>query len=159
MRPQLPPGLVESDRLSEPVVTPATKAVEGHDLNITETEAEAVCGAEAYASARAAALALYSFAAGHAEECGILLADTKFELGIDTDGTVTLADEALTPDSSRFWPADAYAARDATAVLRQAVRAGLLPLDGGGTAPPPGPSCPRTSWPARALATWRHSSV
>ena len=106
---RLPPGLVESDRLSEPVVTPATKAVEGHDLNITENEAEALCGAQAYASARAAALALYSFAAGHAEECGILLADTKFELGIDTDGTVTLADEALTPDSSRFWPAGAYA--------------------------------------------------
>jgi phosphoribosylaminoimidazole-succinocarboxamide synthase len=106
---RLPPGLVESDRLSEPVVTPATKAIEGHDLNIAETEAETLCGAEAYASARAAALALYRFAGGHAQKCGILLADTKFELGIDADATVALADEALTPDSSRFWPAGAYA--------------------------------------------------
>lgn len=105
----LPPGLRESDRLPEPIVTPATKATEGHDLNITETEAEALCGRERYGAARDAALALYGFAASHAEERGIMVADTKFELGIDADGTVTLADEALTPDSSRFWPAAAYA--------------------------------------------------
>ena len=106
---RLPPGLVESDRLPEPVVTPATKATQGHDINITETEAETLCGAEAYASARAAALARDRFAADHAEERGILLADPTVELGIDADGAVTLADEALTPDSSRFWPAGVYA--------------------------------------------------
>ena len=106
---RLQAGLVESDRLPEPIVTPATKATEGHDLNITETEAERLCGREAYAAARAAALHLYRFAAAHAEERGILLADTKFELGVDRGGAVTLADEALTPDSSRFWPAAEYA--------------------------------------------------
>ena len=105
----LPSGLRESDALPEPIVTPATKATEGHDLNITETEAEALCGRERYRVAREAALALYGFAASHAEEQGILVADTKFELGIDAVGTVTLADEALTPDSSRFWPASEYA--------------------------------------------------
>jgi phosphoribosylaminoimidazole-succinocarboxamide synthase len=105
----LPPGLRESARLPEPIVTPATKSTEGHDLNITEAEAEELCGRERYRAARDAALALYRFAATHAEERGILVADTKFELGIDADGTVTLADEALTPDSSRFWPAAQYA--------------------------------------------------
>ena len=105
----LPPGLRESARLGEPIVTPATKATEGHDLNITEHEAEELCGHEHYRVAREAALALYRFAAAYAEERGILLADTKFELGIDDKGVVTLADEALTPDSSRFWPAARYA--------------------------------------------------
>jgi phosphoribosylaminoimidazole-succinocarboxamide synthase len=106
---RLPAGLRESERLPEPIVTPATKATEGHDLNITEPEAEELCGRERYRAARAAALALYRFAAEHAERRGIILADTKFELGVDADGTVTLADEALTPDSSRFWPAAGYA--------------------------------------------------
>jgi phosphoribosylaminoimidazole-succinocarboxamide synthase len=105
----LPAGLEESARLPEPIVTPATKATEGHDLNITEAEAEELCGREAYGAARAAALALYRFAADHAERRGIVVADTKFEFGLDGDGTVTLADEALTPDSSRLWPASAYA--------------------------------------------------
>jgi phosphoribosylaminoimidazole-succinocarboxamide synthase len=104
----LPPGLVESDRLPAPIVTPATKAEEGHDVNITEAEAAELCGAEAYAAAREAALALYAFAAAHAEARGIVLADTKFELGVDPDGVVTLGDEALTPDSSRYWPAAGY---------------------------------------------------
>ena len=104
----LPPGLRESDRLPAPIVTPATKAEEGHDLNITEDVAAELCGADAYAVARQAALELYAFASAHAEARGIILADTKFELGVDGDGVVTLADEALTPDSSRFWPADAY---------------------------------------------------
>ncbi len=89
-------------------MTPATKAAEGHDLNIDEVEAARLCGPERYAEAREAALAVYRFAAGHARECGIVLADTKFELGIDADGCVTLADEAVTPDSSRFWPAAGY---------------------------------------------------
>ena len=103
----LPPGLRECERLPEPIVTPATKATEGHDLNITERDAEELCGGARYHAAREAALAVYRFAAAHAAERGILLADTKFELGVD-DGVVTLGDEALTPDSSRFWPATGY---------------------------------------------------
>jgi phosphoribosylaminoimidazole-succinocarboxamide synthase len=105
----LPAGLVESERLPEPIVTPATKAEEGHDLNIEEAVAEALCGSAAYAAARSAALALYAFAAAHAERQGIIVADTKFEFGLDADGRVVLGDEALTPDSSRFWPAREYA--------------------------------------------------
>jgi phosphoribosylaminoimidazole-succinocarboxamide synthase len=106
----LPRGLRESERLPEPIVTPATKATEGHDLNITEPEAEQLCGAERYTAAREAALSLYRFAAVHAEERGILLADTKLEFGVDRHDVVTLGDEALTPDSSRFWSASDYAA-------------------------------------------------
>jgi len=104
----LPAGLRESDRLPEPIVTPATKAEEGHDLNITEAQAAALCGARPYAAARDAALRLYAFASTHAESRGIILADTKFEFGVDRDGVVTLGDEVLTPDSSRFWPGDTY---------------------------------------------------
>ena len=104
----LPHGLRESERLPAPIVTPATKASEGHDLNISESDAAELCGREQYATAREAALALYRFAAAHAEQRGILLADTKFELGVDDAGAVVLADEALTPDSSRFWPAGGY---------------------------------------------------
>ena len=105
---ELPAGLLESDRLPEPIVTPATKAESGHDLNITEAEAAALCGPERFAAAREAALRLYAFAAEHAESRGIVLADTKFEFGVDREGVVTLGDEALTPDSSRFWPGDTY---------------------------------------------------
>jgi phosphoribosylaminoimidazole-succinocarboxamide synthase len=82
--------------------------VSGHDENISEDEAAELCGAERFETARAAALELYAFAAEHAEQAGIIVADTKFELGVDADGRVVLADEALTPDSSRFWPADEY---------------------------------------------------
>ena len=102
-------ALIESDRLPHPIVTPATKAEEGHDLNITEAEAAALCGAATYEVARVAALALYAFASAHAESRGIVLADTKFEFGVDPAGVVTLGDEALTPDSSRFWPGDSFA--------------------------------------------------
>jgi phosphoribosylaminoimidazole-succinocarboxamide synthase len=104
----LPAGLQESGRLPEPIVTPATKAQSGHDENIDAAAAAALVGAERWAEAEAVALALYRFAAEHAEARGILLADTKFELGLDRDGKLVLGDEALTPDSSRFWPADAY---------------------------------------------------
>jgi phosphoribosylaminoimidazole-succinocarboxamide synthase len=104
----LPPGLREGERLPEPIVTPATKAEAGHDENITEEVADELCGGR-YDEARNAALALYRFGARHAADCGILLADTKFELGVDREGTLVLGDEALTPDSSRFWSADGYA--------------------------------------------------
>jgi phosphoribosylaminoimidazole-succinocarboxamide synthase len=105
----LPPGLVESERLPEPILTPATKATDGHDLNITESEAAGLCGEPAYGDARDAALALYRFAADHVSARGLVLADTKFEFGLDGTGAVTLGDEALTPDSSRYWPASGYA--------------------------------------------------
>ena len=104
----LPDGLEESARLPEPIFTPATKAVEGHDENIDEERAAALCGEDRYNAAREASLALYRFASEHAEARGIMLADTKFEFGVAADGSVVLGDEALTPDSSRFWPASEY---------------------------------------------------
>jgi phosphoribosylaminoimidazole-succinocarboxamide synthase len=105
----LPAGLLESDRLPEPIVTPATKASTGHDENIDRDAAAALVGTRLYEEVEAVGLAVYRFAAGHAESRGILVADTKFELGLDTGGRLVLGDEVLTPDSSRFWPAAAYA--------------------------------------------------
>jgi phosphoribosylaminoimidazole-succinocarboxamide synthase len=104
----LPPGLVESQRLDEPIFTPATKATEGHDENIDRARAADLVGSERLAEVEAAALAVYRFAADHAAERGIIVADTKFEFGLDDEGRLVLADECVTPDSSRFWPADAY---------------------------------------------------
>jgi phosphoribosylaminoimidazole-succinocarboxamide synthase len=119
----LPNGLLESADLPEPIVTPATKAASGHDSNIGEGDAADLCGAERYAAARDAALALYRFAAEHALARGIVLADTKFEFGVDPAGRVVLGDEALTPDSSRFWPLDGYmAGRTQPAFDKQFVR-------------------------------------
>jgi phosphoribosylaminoimidazole-succinocarboxamide synthase len=105
---RLPEGLRESDRLPQPIFTPATKAQTGHDENITRDDAAELVGRERFAEVERIALELYGFAAAHAETRGIILADTKFELGIDRDETLVLADEAFTPDSSRFWPADQY---------------------------------------------------
>jgi phosphoribosylaminoimidazole-succinocarboxamide synthase len=104
----LPPGLRESDRLPEPIFTPATKATTGHDLNITEAEAVQLVGAELIERLKALTLALYGFGAAHAERCGIVLADTKFEFGLTPSGEVLLIDEVMTPDSSRYWPKDQY---------------------------------------------------
>ena len=104
----LPFGLRESDRLPEPIFTPSTKATEGHDENIDATRAAGLVGEERFAEVERVSVGLYRFAAGYASERGILIADTKFELGLDEDGRLVLADEALTPDSSRFWPAGEY---------------------------------------------------
>jgi phosphoribosylaminoimidazole-succinocarboxamide synthase len=104
----LPEGLRESDKLPQPIFTPATKAQTGHDENISRAEAAELVGAEQLAEVERVAIALYTAAAEHALTSGIIIADTKFELGYDTDGKLVLGDEALTPDSSRFWPADAY---------------------------------------------------
>ena len=104
----LPSGMLESERLPAPIFTPATKAAEGHDENIDEERAAALCGQDVYEQARDAALELYRFGSEHAEARGIILADTKFELGLGPDEVLVLGDEALTPDSSRFWPADEY---------------------------------------------------
>jgi phosphoribosylaminoimidazole-succinocarboxamide synthase len=105
----LPAGLLESSRLPRPIVTPATKAASGHDENIDEEQASELCGDARYHAARAAALELYRFGSDHAEARGIVLADTKFEFGVAPEGAVMLGDEAMTPDSSRFWPASEYA--------------------------------------------------
>ena len=105
---ELPAGLVESQRLPEPIFTPSTKATEGHDENIDAKRAADLVGAERYREVEETALRLYGFAAAHASPRGILIADTKFEFGLDEDGRLLLADEAFTPDSSRFWPADEY---------------------------------------------------
>ena len=105
----LPEGLVESARLPAPIFTPATKAQEGHDENITRDQAAELVGRKLFDEAERVSLALYRYAAEYAAERGILIADTKFELGLDANGELTLGDEVLTPDSSRFWPADGYA--------------------------------------------------
>jgi phosphoribosylaminoimidazole-succinocarboxamide synthase len=106
----LPPGLQEASQLPEPIFTPATKATVGHDENITEAQAAELCPPGTLKVARDYAIGLYRRAAEYAKGRGIVLADTKFEFGIDPDsGEVTLADEVLTPDSSRFWPADRWA--------------------------------------------------
>jgi phosphoribosylaminoimidazole-succinocarboxamide synthase len=106
---KLPAGLVESAKLPEPIFTPATKAQTGHDENIDRTAAVELVGEELFDRVERLTLDLYRFASDHAAERGIVLADTKLEFGLDGDGSVVLADEAFTPDSSRFWPADEYA--------------------------------------------------
>ncbi len=105
---RLPAGLRESERLPAPIFTPATKAREGHDENIDRERAAELVGEEILAEAERVSLALYAHAAAYAADRGIVIADTKFELGLDPGGVLTLGDEALTPDSSRFWPADEY---------------------------------------------------
>jgi len=105
----LPRGLQQAARLPAPIFTPATKAAAGaHDENISFAEVEKRVGAALAAAVRDTAIALYGFAAAHALTRGIIIADTKFEFAVDERGTLTLIDEALTPDSSRFWPADSY---------------------------------------------------
>jgi phosphoribosylaminoimidazole-succinocarboxamide synthase len=107
---ELPEGLVESEQLPEPIFTPATKAEVGdHDENVTFDRAAEILGDRAaLEELRRLSIELYSFAAAHARERGIILADTKFEFGRDRDGRIVVGDEVLTPDSSRFWPADTY---------------------------------------------------
>ncbi len=104
----LPEGLIESSKLPEPVFTPATKAEEGHDENISFEQAAELCGVELAEKARRLSLELYTAAAAHAMSRGIILADTKFEFGVDDEGQLILIDEALTPDSSRYWLREFY---------------------------------------------------
>jgi phosphoribosylaminoimidazole-succinocarboxamide synthase len=105
----LAPGLAESDRLDPPIFSPATKAETGHDENIPFGRMREIVGADAAEHLRSQSLALYTRGREIAEPRGIIIADTKFEFGTDDDGTVRVMDEILTPDSSRFWPADSYA--------------------------------------------------
>jgi phosphoribosylaminoimidazole-succinocarboxamide synthase len=105
---RLPEGLTESQQLPRPIFTPATKAETGHDENIDRAAAIELVGEERFDEVEAVALALYSFVSDYARERGIILADTKLEFGLDDSGRLVLGDEAFTPDSSRFWPADEY---------------------------------------------------
>jgi phosphoribosylaminoimidazole-succinocarboxamide synthase len=104
----LPPGLRDSDKLPVPIFTPATKATSGHDINISEDEGATIVGRELIGRLRELTLELYAYGQAHAEKCGIILADTKFEFGALPSGNVLLIDEVMTPDSSRYWPRDSY---------------------------------------------------
>ena len=107
--PELPEGLQESEQLPEPLYTPSTKAEEGHDEAIDFAETVKLLGSEELAAqVRDVSIAVYKAVAEHARERGVILADTKFEFGLDENGVLTLGDEVCTPDSSRFWPADTY---------------------------------------------------
>ncbi len=121
---ELPAGLLESDKLPEPIFTPATKAEIGdHDENVDFERAAEIVGDRALMEElRRVSIEVYKRGAEHAAERGIILADTKFEFGRHAGAEIVLGDEVLTPDSSRFWPADSYAARQDPALLRQAVR-------------------------------------
>lgn len=134
----LPEGLTESAELPEPIFTPATKAEEGeHDENISYAEAERLVGADVAARARELSLRLYAEGRAHARERGIIIADTKFEFGL-LDGELILIDEVLTPDSSRFWPADQYEpGRGQPSFDKQFVRDYLETLDWNKQAPGP----------------------
>jgi phosphoribosylaminoimidazole-succinocarboxamide synthase len=105
---RLPPGLLESQRLPAPIFTPATKAQTGHDENISKAQAADLVGADVLEQVERLSIALYELGANHACARGIILADTKFEFGRDSEGRLVVADEVMTPDSSRFWPADGY---------------------------------------------------
>ena len=138
----VPPGLRESDRLPEPLFTPASKNDHGHDENLTPKQAMAALGEERYDQLRNLTLDLYTWAAAYAAQRGIILADTKLEFGLDAaTGRVLLADEIFTPDSSRFWPADDYApGRSQKSFDKQYLRDYLNTIDWNKT--PPGPKLP-----------------
>jgi phosphoribosylaminoimidazole-succinocarboxamide synthase len=139
---RLPAGLEEAARLPAPLFTPSTKAAIGaHDENITGAEAAELVGDARFAELERVSIALYTFAAEHAAARGIILADTKFEFGVGGDGGLVLADEVLTPDSSRFWPADSYrTGMSPPSFDKQYVRDYLETLDWDKT--PPGPDLP-----------------
>ena len=137
---KLPKGLQESSELPEPLFTPATKAETGHDENIPFEEAARIVGPDIAEQARAASMKIYNFARDYARKRGIIIADTKFEFGF-LEGKLILIDEVLTPDSSRFWPADHYQpGKSQPSFDKQFVRDYLETLDWNKT--PPGPMLP-----------------
>jgi phosphoribosylaminoimidazole-succinocarboxamide synthase len=137
----LPPGLRESERLPEPIFTPATKAEAGHDINIDLETAGRLIGRDQVAELERLSIRVYQQAADYAAERGIIIADTKFEFGLDDAGRVVLGDEVLTPDSSRFWPVRGYEpGRTQPAFDKQYLRDWLETLDWDKT--PPGPDLP-----------------
>jgi phosphoribosylaminoimidazole-succinocarboxamide synthase len=134
----MPAGMREAERLPEPQFTPTTKADEGHDLPMSDAEAVDAVGEDVFARLRDAALAMYARGAARAEARGIILADTKFEFGRTPDGELLLIDEVLTPDSSRYWPAEDYAVGGSPPSFdKQYVRDHYLTLDWDRTAPAP----------------------
>ena len=138
---KLPEGLMESAELPEPLFTPSTKAEQGHDENISEAQVRDLIGVEATDQLRDTSLRLYSEARAYARERGIIIADTKFEFGRDKNGELVLIDEVLTPDSSRFWPADEYQpGRSQPSFDKQFVRDYLETLDW--DKKPPAPAIP-----------------
>ena len=138
---KLPEGLVESAKLPEPIFTPSTKAEQGHDENITEDQVRELIGEEKTALLRDTSLRIFSEAHEYARQRGIIIADTKFEFGLDKDGKLLLVDEVLTPDSSRFWPADEYEpGRSQPSFDKQFVRDYLETLDW--DKQPPAPAIP-----------------
>lgn len=152
---EVPTGLQESDKLPETLFTPATKATEGHDVNLTPTEAEELVGRDLYVLLKALTISLYEFAREYASERGIIIADTKFEFGRDAEGNVILADEVLTPDSSRFWPASEYEpGHGQPSFDKQFVRDYLDSLDWDKT--PPAPRLP-DDIVAKTLAKYREA--
>lgn len=137
----LPKGLKQCDRLLEPIFTPSTKAVEGHDENIDQLEFSRIVGKETAAELKRLTLAIYKFASSYARERGIIIADTKFEFGRDASGRILLIDEALTPDSSRFWSLETYEPGHAQPSFdKQFVREYLETLDW--NKQPPAPALP-----------------
>jgi phosphoribosylaminoimidazole-succinocarboxamide synthase len=137
----LPPGMVEAQKLPKPIFTPSTKATDGHDQNIDRDAGVLLVGEERFDRLAEVSIQLYETAAEYALERGIIIADTKFEFGEDETGALVLGDEALTPDSSRFWPADEYATGGSPPSYdKQYVRDWLETLDWDKT--PPGPEIP-----------------
>jgi phosphoribosylaminoimidazole-succinocarboxamide synthase len=138
---KLPEGLQESAELPEPLFTPSTKAEHGHDMNISEAEVEQTLGAETTTLLRTTSLRLYNEARNYARNRGIIIADTKFEFGRDENGEILLVDEVLTPDSSRFWPLEAYVpGKSQPSFDKQFVRDYLETLDW--DKQPPAPAIP-----------------
>jgi len=136
----LPKGLLQSQKLPEPIFTPATKATSGHDENISQAKMADIIGTEAAETLRDISIRIYVMAAEFAEAHGVLIADTKFEFG-EVDGEIVLVDEVLTPDSSRFWPADRYeSGRDQESFDKQIVRDYLIKI--GWNREPPVPALP-----------------
>jgi phosphoribosylaminoimidazole-succinocarboxamide synthase len=140
---ELPPGLELAQRLREPIFTPSTKAAAGqHDENISMDQVKKLIGADLTRQVREASLQLYTRASEHARARGIIIADTKFEFGLDRSGALRVMDEVLTPDSSRFWPADTYrAGASPPSFDKQYIRDYLETLDW--NKQPPGPKLPR----------------
>ena len=154
---KLPANLRESDKLDEPIFTPATKAETGHDENISEDQMRDIIGAEATEALRDVSLRLYQEASDYAATRGIIIADTKFEFGRDRDGRIILIDEVLTPDSSRFWPAAEYEpGRSQPSFDKQYVRDYLEQLDWDKKPPaPPLPPEVAEATTARYLEAYR----
>ncbi|MCR5184013.1 MAG: phosphoribosylaminoimidazolesuccinocarboxamide synthase [Opitutales bacterium] len=140
---RLPAGMLESQRLPEPIFTPTTKAAAGHDEPITEAQCAEILGADVFAQVKKATMALFGLGTKIAEQAGLILADTKFEFGLDEAGNLFLIDEVLTPDSSRYWPQAGYApGKSQPSFDKQFVRDYLESLDW--NKQPPAPSLPES---------------